>query len=87
MGLGEDPVDVAGDRGGDILRPALEEELRHRRGEALLADEAGERSDEDEEREHRHQHGERDMARHRPSVIVVEVAERVGENGPNSPEQ
>ena len=83
--LAEHALDVVGDRLGDVLRPGVEEQRGDPRGEVGLADEAGERGDEDQEREHRHQRRQRDMARHRPAVVVVEVAERVAENRPGPP--
>ena len=49
-------------------------------GEGLRAEKAGQRRREDQERKQRHQRGDRQMARHRPAVVVVEMAERIGKH-------
>ena len=51
--------------------------LRDLVGQVLRAEEAGQRGHHDQERKQRHQRRERDVARDRPAVIVVEAIEGV----------
>jgi hypothetical protein len=51
--------------------------MYRRIGKGVSAEETGERGGEDEERKQRHQRRDRQMRRHRPAVVVVEMAERI----------
>ena len=77
---------LARDRRGDLLGPGVEDEVHGRLGECLGAEEARQRRGEDQERKQRHQRRDRQMARHRPAVVGVEMAERVVEHAPQRDE-
>ena len=49
--------------------------------------EAGERRHEDQEGKERHQRRERHVARHRPAVVGVEMAEGIGDDDPGPPQE
>jgi hypothetical protein len=53
----------------------------HRRiRKGLRAEKGGQRRGEDQEREQRHQRGDGQVTGHGPSVVIVEMSERVVEN-------
>ena len=70
-------MDGARDRICHFLRPALEQEHRGLVRELLGAEQRGQRGDENQEWKQRHQRRQRDVARDRPAVIVVEGVEGV----------
>ena len=73
-GAEQHPADFAGDRGGHLGRPHLQQDARHLVGElGGTEQEAGQRGDQDQEREQRHQRRQRDMAGDRPAVIGEEL--------------
>ena len=85
--LAEDALHVRGDRLRDVFRPGVEEETRDARGKVGFANEARQRGDEDQEGEDRHQRRQRDVARHCPAIVVVEVAEGIAEDRAGLPEE
>ena len=79
---GQHPLDLVGDRAGDVLRPDGEEELGDPHRQPLGPHEAGQRRHEDQEREQRHQRRQGDVAGHRPAVVPQEMAEGIANDHP-----
>ena len=76
-GCGQDVVDFARQRVGNLLRPDLKQEAGRLVGEFLGAEETGERGQHDQKRKQRHQGRQRDVARDRPAVVGEERVERI----------
>ncbi len=76
-GRGQDVVDFARQRIGDLPRPDLKQQARGLVGEFLRAEEAGKRGQHDQKRKQRHQGRQRDVAGDRPAVIGEKRVEGV----------
>src|SRR4051812_31103051 len=73
-----------GDRVGNDPRPSRKKEVSQASCQLSIADETSQRGNEDQEGKYRHQRRQRDMAGHRPPVIVIEMPERVSKHPPEN---
>jgi hypothetical protein len=71
---------LGGDGSRDLLGPGVEHQMHGGVREGFGAQEARQRGGEDQEGEQRHQRGNGEVARHRPAVVVVEMADGVGQH-------